>query len=69
MVVRGVCVVCPLSGAEKYVFRLVLSGCGLPGHEAGEKETGREWKRGGYRKRGMERFTCENSGGFVMAIV
>lgn len=49
--------------------RLVLSGCGVPGHEAREKEIGREWKIGCYRKRRIERFTCENSGGFVMAIV
>ena len=36
----------------------------------GEKNSeGVKEKRGGYRKRGIERFTCENSGGFVMAIV
>ena len=36
----------------------------------GEKNSeGVKEKRGGYRKRGIERFTCENSGGFVTAIV
>lgn len=50
--------------------RLVLSGYGLPGREARRRELQRnERERGGWWKRGIERFTCENSGGFVMAIV
>lgn len=40
-----------------------LSGCGLPGREAGRKELGgNEREKEGYRRSRVERFTCELRG-------